>query len=77
MKIISFLLIFSMLFNGGLVATYYCYVNFFHIKDTIWALIVPNFLMNAFNVVADPELFHKQCSGKSEEAARIDRGVGV
>lgn len=72
MKIISFLLIFSMLFNGGLVATYYCYVNFFHIKDTIWALIVPNFLMNAFNVILIRNYFTSSVPASLEEAARID-----
>lgn len=72
MKVISFLLIFSMLFNGGLVATYYCYVNFFHIKDTIWALIVPNFLMNAFNVILIRNYFTSSVPDSLEEAARID-----
>lgn len=72
MKFISFLLIFSMLFNGGLVATYYCYVNFFHIKDTIWALIVPNFLMNAFNVILIRNYFTTSIPASLEEAARID-----
>lgn len=72
MKFISFLLIFSMLFNGGLVATYYCYVNLYHIKDTIWALIVPNFLMNAFNVILIRNYFKTSIPTSLEEAARID-----
>lgn len=72
MKIFSFLLIFSMLFNGGLVATYYCYVNLYHIKDTIWALIVPNFLMNAFNVILIRNYFLTSVPASLEEAARID-----
>lgn len=72
MKFISFLLIFSMLFNGGLVATYYCYVNLYHIKDTIWALIVPNFLMNAFNVILIRNYFKTSIPASLEEAARID-----
>lgn len=72
MKIFSFLLIFSMLFNGGLVATYYCYVNLYHIKDTIWALIVPNFLMNAFNVILIRNYFTTSIPASLEEAARID-----
>ena len=51
MKIVSFLLIFTMLFNGGLVSTYYCYIKLWHIKNTLWALIIPNLMMNAFNVI--------------------------
>lgn len=75
MKIVSFLLIFTMLFNGGLVATYYCYVQIFHIKDTIWALIVPNMLMNAFNVILIRNYFTNSIPPSLEEAARID-GAG-
>lgn len=50
-KIISIFVIFTMLFNGGLVATYYIYTNLFHIRDTIFALLVPNLMMNAFNII--------------------------
>ena len=72
MKLISFLLIFTMLFNGGLVSTYYCYVNLYHIKDKVWALIVPNFLMNAFNVILIRNYFVTSIPASLEEAARID-----
>lgn len=75
MKLFSFLLIFTMLFNGGLVATYYSYINFFHIKDTIWALIVPNFLMNAFNVILIRNYFTNSIPPSLREAAVID-GAG-
>lgn len=37
---ITFFVFFTMLFNGGLVPTYLMYVNYFHIKNTIWALII-------------------------------------
>lgn len=72
MKVISFLLVFTMLFNGGLVSTYYCYVNLYHIKDTLWALIVPGFLMNAFNVILIRNYFVTSIPASLEEAARID-----
>lgn len=72
MKIISFLLIFTMLFNGGLVATYYSYIKFWHIKNTIWALIVPNLLMNAFNIILIRNYFTNSIPVSLEEAARID-----
>ena len=75
MKLVSFLLIFTMLFNGGLVSTYYSYINFFHIKDTVWALIVPNFLMNAFNVILVRNYFTNTISPSLREAAMID-GAG-
>lgn len=75
MKIISFLLIFTMLFNGGLVSTYYCYVKIWGIKDTIWALVVPNLMMNAFNVILIRNYFVNSIPASLEEAARID-GAG-
>jgi putative aldouronate transport system permease protein len=49
-KGISFFLFFTMLFNGGLVPTYMMYTQMFNIKNTIWALIVPSLMMNAFYV---------------------------
>lgn len=72
MKVLSFLLIFTMLFNGGLVATYYSYINFFHIKNTLAALVVPNLLMNAFNVILIRNYFTNSIPPSLEEAARID-----
>jgi putative aldouronate transport system permease protein len=72
MKILGFLLIFTMLFNGGLVSTYYSYIRFFHIKNTIWALIVPNLMMNAFNVILVKNYFTFSIPPSLKEAARID-----
>lgn len=75
MTVVSFLLIFTMLFNGGLVSTYYCYSQIFHIKDTIWALVFPNMLLNAFNVILIRNYFVTSIPVSLEEAARID-GAG-
>lgn len=72
MRMISFLLIFTMLFNGGLVSTYYSYIKLYHIKNTIWALIVPNLLMNAFNVILIRNYYLNSIPISLEEAARID-----
>lgn len=72
MKVISFLLIFTMLFNGGLVATYYSYVKIFHIKNTFFALLIPNLLMNAFNVILVRNYFKFNIPVSLTEAARID-----
>lgn len=72
MKILSFLLIFTMLFNGGLVSTYYSYVNIFNIKNTIFALLLPNLLMNAFSVILIKNYFITSIPDSLKEAARID-----
>lgn len=72
MKILSFMLIFTMLFNGGLVATYYTYVNFFKVKDTILALLLPSLMMNAFNVILVRNYYMFSIPASLTEAARID-----
>ncbi len=75
-KILMFLCIFTMLFNGGIVASYYIYSNVFHIRNTIWALIMPNLLLSPFNVVLVKNYFTNSISPSILEAARID-GAGV
>lgn len=50
-KIMTFMVFFTMLFNGGLVPTYIWYTNFLGVKNTIWGLIVPGLMMRAFNVM--------------------------
>ena len=72
MKLLSFMMVFTMLFNGGLVATYYSYVNYFHIRNTIWALIVPNLMMGAFSVILVRNYFTNSIPYSLIEAARLD-----
>ena len=50
-KIVMFLLVFTMLFNGGAAATYIVYSSIFHLDNTFFALIVPGLLMTAFGVM--------------------------
>ena len=75
MRILNFLVIFTMLFNGGLVATYYSYVNLFHIRNTFWALVIPNLLMGAFNIILVRNYFKTSIPPSLIEAARLD-GAG-
>lgn len=72
MKVVKFMLIFTMLFNGGMVSTYFIYANVFKIRDTIWALIVPNYLMNAFNVILVRNYYVNSIPDSLMEAARLD-----
>jgi putative aldouronate transport system permease protein len=74
-KLLSFMSIFTMLFNGGIVSSYYVYSSVFQIKNTIWALIIPNLLMNAFTVMLVRNYFANSVSPSITEAARID-GAG-
>lgn len=68
----TFFVTLTMLFNGGLVPTYLIYTNVFHIKDTLTALIVPNLLMNGFNVILIRNYFATGVPTVLYEAARID-----
>ena len=72
---ITFFVFFTMLFNGGLVPTYLMYVNFFHIKNTIWALIIPNLLLSANTVLMIRSYFMTSIPDALFEAAKID-GAG-
>lgn len=69
---LSFFLFFTMLFNGGLVLTYMMYANTFHIKNTIFALIVPSLLMNAFYVIMMRSFFSSSIPDSLIEAAKLD-----
>ena len=73
--ILTFLVFFTMLFNGGLVPTYINYTNVFHIKDTFAGLLVPALLMNAFNVLLMKSYFVSNVPDEILEAAYID-GAG-
>ena len=71
-NIFSFLVFFTMLFSGGIVPSYMMWTNFFHIKDTIWALIIPSYLMNAFNILLIRNYYSNNIPDALVEAARID-----
>ena len=70
--VLTFIVFFTMLFNGGLVPTYINYTNVFHIKDTFWAILVPGLLMNAYNVLLTKSYFFTGVPSEILEAASID-----
>ena len=47
----------------------------FHIKNTIWAYILPNFLLGAFNIILVRTFFSTSLPNDIYEAAKID-GAG-
>lgn len=72
---LTFVVFFTMLFNGGLVPTYLVYTQVFNLKNTLWALIVPGLLMNGFNVLLMRTFFMNSVPEAVIESARID-GAG-
>ena len=74
-NVFSFFIFFTMLFNGGLVPTYIMWTQVFHIKNTLFALIVPGLLMNAFNVIMMRTYLTTNIPEEVIEAAKAD-GAG-
>lgn len=68
-KFFTIFIVFTMLFNGGIIPTYLV-VRYTGLIDTIWALILPN-LMNTFNVVVLMNFF-RSIPDEIEESAKID-----
>lgn len=71
-KILMFYVVFTMLFNGGLIPTYYIYTQVFHIKNTLFAYIVPGLLMSAFNIILMRNYYSNSIPASLMESARID-----
>lgn len=72
---LAFFVFFTMLFNGGLVPTYLIYTDTFHIKDTIFGLLIPNLLTNGFYVMIMRTFFQNNVPEAVIESASID-GAG-
>ncbi len=68
----AFFLFFTMLFSGGLVPSYIMWTRTFHIQNTIFALLIPNLLLSAFNVIMMRTYFNANIPDAVIEAARID-----
>lgn len=71
----SFFVFFTMIFGGGLVPWYLVYTNFIDIRDTIWALIVPNHLLSAFYVMIMRTFFTSSIHPSILDSAKMD-GAG-
>lgn len=72
-KQITYMLLFTMLFNGGLVPSYMVNTQLLGLRDTVWALIFPMSL-NVFYVIV-LRTFFKTIPQEIIEAAHID-GAG-
>jgi putative aldouronate transport system permease protein len=72
-KPLSFYVMFTMLFSGGLVPTYILMTQYLYLQDTVWALILP-YLVTPWYVLLLRTYF-TQLPGDLLDAARID-GAG-
>lgn len=69
---LAFFVFFTMLFNGGVVSSYIMWTRIFAIKNTIWALVVPNYLVTAFNVFLVRNYYSNSIPHAMVESAQID-----
>ena len=69
---LAFYVFFTMLFSGGLVPTYIMYTRYIKVSNTIWALIIPSLVVNAFYVIMMRTYFSTNIPEAVIEAARID-----
>lgn len=71
-NVLSFYVYFTMLFNGGIVPSYILWTNYINIKNTYAALVVPNLLMSAFNVLLIRNYYKNSIPEALYEAAQMD-----
>ncbi|MFD2611623.1 carbohydrate ABC transporter permease [Paenibacillus gansuensis] len=67
---LAFYIYFTMLFSGGLVPSYILITQYLHMKDTIWALIIP-YLLNPFNIML-MKGFMSKIPHELLESAKVD-----
>ncbi|MBO5622999.1 MAG: carbohydrate ABC transporter permease [Butyrivibrio sp.] len=71
-NLLAFFVFFTMLFNGGVVPSYMMWTQVFNIKNTIWALILPNYLCGAFNIFLVRNYYANSIPEALIESAQID-----
>jgi len=71
-NLLAFFVFFTMLFNGGVVPSYMMWTQVFNIKNTIWALILPNYLCGAFNIFLVRNYYANSIPDALIESAQID-----
>jgi putative aldouronate transport system permease protein len=67
------LAVFTMFFNGGIIPNYVL-VSYLHMRDTVWAIALPN-AINVFNLLV-MKTFFENMPPELEEAAAVD-GMGT
>lgn len=69
-KVLSYMMVFTMYFTGGMIPTYLVVNNFLHLGDTIASLILP-MMISVYNLIIMKANF-ESIPDSIEEAAKID-----
>ena len=70
-KFYTFVIFFTMLFSGGLVPSYIINVNFLHLYDTFWILVLTS-MVSAFNIIVLRTFITTTIPIELFDAAQID-----
>lgn len=70
-KPLTFFILFTMLFNGGSVATYMSITTIYHLQNTIWVMILPC-MMNVWYVVVLRTFFKTGVPNAIIESGKLD-----
>jgi putative aldouronate transport system permease protein len=70
-KFFTWFVFIPMIFNGGLVASYFITAQFLHLKDTVWVLIIP-LAVSSYNVILCKTFFRTTIPDSLIESAKID-----
>lgn len=71
-RFFTLVLLVTMMLNGGMVGQYLMWTNLFHVKNTIAALIFPNLMFTAFQIVLYKNSFANNIHPALIEAAKMD-----
>lgn len=69
-KIFTIIILFTMMFSGGLIPTYLLVKNL-GLMDTIWAVVLPG-AVNAYNIIVARTFFANTIPKELQEAAEMD-----
>lgn len=69
-KVVSYMMVFTMFFSGGMIPTYLMVYKWLHLGDTLWALILPT-AISTYNLLIMKSNF-ETLPDSLEEAAKID-----
>ena len=71
-NLLSFYVFFTMLFSGGMIPSYIIWSQVFKVSETIFGLLLPNLLMNAFNIILMRTFLTSNIPQEILEAAEMD-----
>ena len=71
-NVFAFFVFFTMLFTGGIVPSYMMWTRIFHINNSYFALLLPNYLVSAFNVLLVRNYYKNNVPAALIESAQID-----